>query len=426
MPVKGSTFEPALMPDSEKEALCRSLLEEFGVSDIRANERGELQHACLVSSYHTDQDRNPTASLNYKKLTYHCLGCGASGGLLWFIATCRGGASSEARKWLAKATGTDGEVQNLSDLLRYFDSIYESKQTGRSPIPKYSDRILDPWQGIHPYLTDGVPELGIEGRGISEENLLHFRVGYSEHFPLGDKKTSERIVIPHFWKGDLVGWQTRRLDSRDGTAKYLASPDFPKDSTLFNYDPKRKKAGIVESMLSSIKHYHALPLEATFGASITERQVRLMERHETVVLWLDNDKAGWDALEGRYEDIKRGGKVVGRKLVQEGLGSLLGRSLNVLVVDNPYAADAGDMTTEDAVALYEAAIPYGAWERPEVLYCYRCKEVAHEGPCEEVTQMGLRKHGTGEILTDEDDLQKEAAKDWTDEDQAALDAENEK
>jgi len=56
--------------------------------------------------------------------------------------------------------------------------------------------------------------------------------------------------------------------------------------------------------------------------------------------------------------------------------------LNVLVVDNPYAADAGDMTTDDAVGLYESAIPYGAWKRPEVLLCYRCQGVAHEGPCE--------------------------------------------
>lgn len=43
---------------------------------------------------------------------------------------------------------------------------------------------------------------------------------------------------------------------------------------------------------------------------------------------------------------------------------------------------------------------------------------------EEVTKMGLIKHGVGDILPDEEDLTKEAAKDWTDEDQAALDAEN--
>lgn len=383
MPVKqGSTFEPALMPDSEKEALCRSLLEEFGVSDIRANGQGELTHACLVSDYHTDQARNPTASLNYKKLTYHCLGCGASGGLLWFIATCRHESSADSRKWLAKATGTGGEVQNLSDLLRYFDAVYEVKSSAHAPIPKYSERVLEAWQGLHPILMDGAPDLGIPGRGIPEENLRHFKVGYAEHFPISEDKTSERIVIPHFWKGDLVGWQTRRLDGGDGTPKYLSSPDFPKDTTLFNYDPTRKKAGVVESMMSSMKHYHAIPLEATFGASVTQRQIRLLERHETVVLWMDNDKAGWDAVEGRYEDIERRGKVVGQKLVQEGLGDILGRSTNVLVVDSPYAADAGDITTEDAVALYEEAIPYGVWKRPTVLYCYRCKGVAHEGRCD--------------------------------------------
>jgi hypothetical protein len=41
--------------------------------------------------------------------------------------------------------------------------------------------------------------------------------------------------------------------------------------------------------------------------------------------------------------------------------------------------------------------------------------------------VSLRKHGTGEILPDEEDLQKEAStEEWTEEDQAALDEENEK
>jgi hypothetical protein len=379
---QGSTFEPALMPDQEKEALCRSLLEEFGAVNIRSSSRGELVHGCLVSpGQHSDQDRHPTASLNFKKLTYNCLGCGSHGGLLWFIATCRKGSSQEARDWLAKATGIGGAVMDLSDLLRFFDAAYADKKRESAPIPKYSERVLDAWPGIHPYLTDGVPEIGFDGRHIPEENLMHFRVGYSQHFPIGPNRISERIVIPHFWKDDLVGWQTRRLNKRDGTAKYLASPDFPKDATLFNYDPTRKKAGIVESMLSSIKHYHALPLEATFGATITEHQMRLMQRHETVVLWLDNDKAGWDAVEGRYDEVWRKGKVV-TELVQEGLGSLLGRSMNVEVVDSPYAADACDMTTDDAVGLYESAIPFSIWQRPETLICYHCKGVAHAGPCE--------------------------------------------
>jgi len=46
---------------------------------------------------------------------------------------------------------------------------------------------------------------------------------------------------------------------------------------------------------------------------------------------------------------------------------------------------------------------------------------------EEVTQMGLRKHGIGEILPEEDqELLKKAKTDWTPEDQEALDDENSK
>jgi hypothetical protein len=45
---------------------------------------------------------------------------------------------------------------------------------------------------------------------------------------------------------------------------------------------------------------------------------------------------------------------------------------------------------------------------------------------EEVKKMGLRKHGIGEVLPDDEDLQKTADAVWTEEDQAALDEENSK
>lgn len=38
--------------------------------------------------------------------------------------------------------------------------------------------------------------------------------------------------------------------------------------------------------------------------------------------------------------------------------------------------------------------------------------------------MGFRKHGEGEILLDETQKKTAASKDWTEKDQAALDAEN--
>lgn len=364
-PASQAPFEAGLLPLAQKEDLCRSLLAEFGATSIRERVSDhELIHGCLIDPTHRDQARNPTASLNYEKLTYRCLGCGARGGLLWFIATCRGGSSQEAGRWLAQTVGTDGQVMELADLMRYLDAVYANRKA-RPTIPTYSERMLAPWSLIHPYLTDPVSQ---GGRGIPESTVRALRLGYASDYKIGERAdkspiTSERIVLPHFWKGDLVGWQTRRLDARDGTAKYLSSPDFPKDSTLYNYDPRATTAVVVESMMSVAAHLHALPqMEATFGASVTDTQVRLLAKHPTVVLFFDNDKAGWSATEQ--------------------VGAELARSATVFVVDNPFAADPGDMTTADVVDLVSHdLIPFAVWRRPSVLHCYRCGHAAHDGHC---------------------------------------------
>lgn len=367
-----SPFEAAMLPSSEKESLCRSLLAEFGAESVRV--RGdEIQHGCLVGD-HRDQIRNPTASLNYEKLTYKCLGCGSSGGLLWLIATLRRCSTEEARRWLEEATGTGNQIMDLSELLRYFDAVYDTKSALPAPIPSYSEKSLEPWALIHPYVTDP-PEEG--GRGISEEAVLKFRIGYAENYQVDKHTTSERIVLPHFWKGNLVGWQTRRIVD-DGTPKFLSSPEFPKDSTIYNYEPRAEVAVVTEAMFSTVRHdcpeYH---FQSTFGASITDRQVRLLSKHRTVILWLDNDDAGWKATEGTWETDWRGRTTC----VREGLGELLSPYCDVLVVDNPYAADPADLDHDTVLRLLGSAVPYGVWTRPERLLCHRCERTAHKGQC---------------------------------------------
>lgn len=381
-------FEAGLLPLSQKEDLCRELLSEFGAVSVRERVGDhELIHGCLIDHSHTDQAANPTASLNYDKLAYRCLGCGARGGLLWFIAQCRGESIEVAGRWLATTIGSDGQVMDLSDLMRYLDAVYATKKTSREVTCAYSTRMLEPWNLVHPYLTDPHDQ---GGRGIPEQNVLDLRLGYAEAYKVGERPdrtpiTSERIVLPHFWKGNLVGWQTRRLDASDGTPKYLSSPDFPKDQTLYNYDPTRDRAVVVESMMSVAAHVHALPeMVATFGAGMSDVQINLLAKFPIVVLFMDNDKAGWDAVDG-YDSVNARGRVTEH---HPGLGENLGRSVNVFVVENPYAADPGDMSTEDVQHLVDTAVPYSVWSRPTTLLCYSCKAVAHDGPCTEGGEQG--------------------------------------
>ena len=336
---KTGPFEAGSLPDAEKERLCRSLLAEFGVTHIRVGNDGELIHGCLLPfKQHRNQEHDPTASLNYKKLTYKCLGCDAGGGLLWFIGTVRDSSGTEAREWLNKQHGMGGEEQSLPSLLAYFDEVYNPQRQVAPPIPKMNASVLNPWLFIHPYLT--------EMRHVPEDNLKRFKVGYgtfSVKLHNGSRVDSERIVFPHFWRGDLAGWQTRRL-YKDGTPKFKSSPDFPKDRTIFNYNP-RADAIVVESVLAVIRHSHHVPaLESTFGASITDNQVRLLSQHRKLILWLDNDEAGWKATQT--------------------LGDALTAYSSVWVVENPWNEDAAAMDDDTVSSLIASPVPYALWRPP--------------------------------------------------------------
>ncbi len=320
-------FEAGFLSDTEKELLCRDLLAEFGVVTISATNKGELIHQCSLPWHH---DNNPSASLNYKKLTYNCFSCGSSGGLLWYIGVCRGTSSDQAQKWLGEQTGTGADAQPLSMLLDFFDAVYGKQAESHSPIPKMSVKALDPWYYIHPYMTDD--------RRIPEETLKHFRVGWNQDL--------DRIVIPHFWKGDLVGWQTRRL-GREGS-KYKNSPDFPKDSTIYNYEARANPTVVVESPMSVLSKYHVGPhIESTFGAEVNDRQIRQLSMHQRVVLWFDNDLAGWKATES--------------------VGEALEPYSSVLVVPSTWAADPADLDDQTYTDLLAEAIPFSVWSRPEEL-----------------------------------------------------------
>lgn len=341
-------FEAIALSEGDRERLCRDLLAEFGVTRIRHNaKKGELTHSCcLPFGRHRNGDRNPSAGLNYRKLTYKCLGCGGKGGLLWFIAVCRGEDGLQARQWLGEQTGIGQTVMDLQVLLKAIDELYERKSAAVVEIPAFPAAILDPWEGIHPYMTTGAPEYGIKGRGIPEATMEHFRVGYAEDYFMGQYEPSqERIVIPHFWRGELVGWQARRINDGD-KPKYKSSVDFPKDTTLFNFDPADPgRIVLVESPTTVLRHWHHQPtMTASFGKDITETQLRHLRRAGRVTLWPDPDEAGWNATEQLIE--------------------LLPQHTDFRIVDSPYDVDPADLPDHIVDSYIETAPPWGVWKRP--------------------------------------------------------------
>jgi hypothetical protein len=363
-----TTFAPAMLPDEIKRSMALDLLAEFGGEPTNINDQtGEITLRCVLPWH---DDRSPSAGFNYKKLVFACLSCHSSGGLLWFIGTCRGQSGNEVRAWVDTQIGLGGDEDSLPNLIRLIKALYARDSRAPEPIPKMSPLALKPWAFIHPYLTDPAPM-----RAVPMRNALDLKLGYAARFPVpldnGGRGESERIVIPHFWRDSLVGWQTRRIYA-DGSPKYLLSPGHPRDRTLYDHDPSRGIAVVVESAMSVARHRHVLPMVATFGSEVTDSQVWHLADYDTVILWPDPDEAGWKALQG-WEDLTTGQR-------RPGLAERLMPYSRVLVVASPWSVDPADLDEDAVLELAGAAVPYSQWRRPERLRCWWCKEI-HTGQC---------------------------------------------
>lgn len=338
---KASSGNPfAHMTLDERRDLCMEVLTDLGARNV--SERGhELYHSCMLPfGNHPNGDRNPSASVNYEKMTGSCFVCGG-GGWLWWLASVQGMETpTDARKWVSeRVVRRDSDLQSL---LAFLDALEAPKGDFESPPPVYDPSVLTPWMFIHPYMT--------EYRHVPYDTMVRLRIGYGTlSIPLGDGKfvKSERIIIPHFFKGKLYGWQSRRL-TNDGTPKYVLTPQLPRDSTLYDYCPSPERdMVIVESPMSVLRHSHQANLSASFGCRLHDKQIELIVSApaKRIVLWFDNDAAGWNATE-----------EVGEKLMNRGA---------VWAVDSPYAGDPADLTDDQFLAvLSERVVPFAIWRRP--------------------------------------------------------------
>lgn len=374
-----TTFDAVHLPLEIKEAMCEELIAEAGAAKaIKNPKKHEIRVTCLMPWH--DDHRPTNAFLNYEKLVYICFACQSSGGLLWLISQIRGGSTRQAKEWLGGQLG-DLDTDDVSTLMALIDSLGKDESQIRAPIPSFSTKVLEPWAFIHPWLTDPIdPDPEVSGRGIPEQNVIDLRVGYAEEYPMGKDiegnplPPSERIVVPHFWKDKLVGWQSRRLCD-DGTPKWLSTADFPRDTTIFNLDriPSRSRVVVVESPMSVLRHTHHLPIVATFGSYVSDTQVRLLAQFDEVIYWPDPDEAGFRSVRG-WRD--QSGEYT------PGLIERLEPYTDLSVVETDWAVDPADLSEDDVTQAVEQAPPAALWEEPTgILRCHFCR-TCHTGECD--------------------------------------------
>lgn len=335
-----ASIEASVLPDEQKKLLCLELLNEFGVTKWQTSTSGELRHRCtLPFGGHRNNDNPISASVNFKTLQFNCFVCGHGGSLAWWIAANRGLQMDQVEGWIASKTGLGGRSIDLKLALEIIDAIVHPPSNKPEPLPFFNEKILDRWNDwgmFHPYLT--------EERGISEYTLGRYKVGYADDDE--DFHYFRRIVIPVFWKGNLVGWQARRTDTRDPNykAKYQNSPGFPRDRVLYG-ETQEWNIVLVESPMSVLKHAHHQPIVSTLGAKVTDAQLRLLHRYRQITLWYDNDSAGYKAT---------------MRIIQQ-----LSRFVRLSVVNNPFAdVDPGDLEENEFKEIMKDTVPGALW-RPK-------------------------------------------------------------
>lgn len=314
--------------DLFEDALGLDVMKKMGDEDICR---------CPLPS-HNGYDANPSFSINRKKLLYNCFACGVGGNIIDLVARVRDCDYEEAYVFCKSYGGSFGAKESFNDRINNIFSISKQKEPEKI-LPIYKASILKDWvQNYSEYLVN---------RGIEEDAQDKFMLGFDPEHSRGDY-TGPAIIIPHFFKENLVGYQERWIDNSrpKDIPKYTNTKNFPRRETLFGFDfaasDLNKNVIVVESALTVVYlHQFGYPAVGTFGAQVTDEQIKLLQSFSWgVVLAFDNDAAGKNAT-----DV-----IISR----------LRKTIPVHVLDQfgSEKADLNDLSKQEVVKLIENAKPW--------------------------------------------------------------------
>lgn len=277
-------------------------------------------------------ERTPSFSVNAEHKLYHCFGCGASGDAISFVQETEGLDFKQSVEML-------GERYNVELKLEKEDPAAERKRQRKERLLKLVERVATYYER---YLWEsGEAKRAREylaGRGLEEQVLRDFRVGYAPS--AWDKVTvaaqrdgftreeiaaaglgqrgrggagfydsfRARIMFPVVdFRGKLVGFGGRAL-REDQRPKYVNTAEgelYQKSRQLFGVDRARgpaAKAGrvlVVEGYTDVLALHQAGISEtvAIMGTALTSEQLAQLAKMALVVyLALDADPSGQDAM----------------------------------------------------------------------------------------------------------------------------------
>ncbi len=271
-------------------------------------------------------EKTPSFTVSEEKQIFHCFGCHTGGNVFKFLMEYEKISFVEAVQELAEELGIplefdqqeSDERQSEQEILydinteaaRYFSHNLLNSDEGEIALNYFQNRKIKPatmrafglgyalngWDNLLHYLQEKKIDI--------EKALTLGLIGQGKEGRLYDKFSS-RIIFPIFSpNGRVVAFAGRILENKEGTAKYLNSPEsliYTKGRILYGLshakDEIRRldKAILVEGYMDLISLYQSgiKNVVAVSGTALTEEQVQLLSRYtKNVVLLFDADTAG--------------------------------------------------------------------------------------------------------------------------------------
>ena len=268
-------------------------------------------------------EKTPSFSVTPGKQMYYCFGCGAGGNVFNFIMEYENYTFGEALKYLADRAGVElPQIEYSKEVREKAQERAELLEINKQAAQYfyYQLRTEKGAQGYQ-YLT---------GRGLSEETMRKFGLGYSDKFGgglyqflkskgYGDDRLREsglfnvderhgmydkfwnRVIFPIMDVNNrVIGFGGRVMG--DGKPKYLNSPEtkiFDKSRNLYGLNvartTRRKYLILCEGYMDVISMHQAgfTKAVASLGTALTSGHASLLKRYtQEVLLLYDSDEAG--------------------------------------------------------------------------------------------------------------------------------------
>ena len=258
-----------------------AVLAQAGVRNIREGQK-EITGSCPMHQQRVGKsDAHASWSMNRHTFVHHCFSCGYAGTLTGLLIDLQGYAPDDIET-MVKASTLASNIKKI-----------EQKQE------EPERRAATEWEMAN-VLTD-VPERLLSLRHLSLEAANTYGVRWDS--------TLRSWVLPiRDPQGTLLGAQYRQKGNVLNLPQGLE-----KSVTLFGFCEMRhhNRVALVESPLDAVRLYGlGIPAVSSFGAWVSPTQVELLARNFTsVVMMLDNDKAGKEATAHTAEALRRRGTV---------------------------------------------------------------------------------------------------------------------